>query len=241
MSQAPRKPSETKDPGSIEHVEHWVFDLDNTLYPSETGVFMQVSERITRFVARALALDHADAEQVRRDYFRTHGSTLLGLMTHHATDPEDYLSFVHDIDLEMMQSNPELDAALGRLSGRKVIFTSANRNHTERVLARLGIRHHFELLFSIENSDYLPKPHSAIYLQMTAECGVEPSRAAMFDDSARNLIPASEIGMVTVWVPNESDFSHHGADLKHIDFVVDDLAAWLDHAAQLRGEPTPSG
>ena len=241
MSQAPRKLSETIDPTSIEHVEHWVFDLDNTLYPVETGVFIQVSERITRFVAQALALEHADAEQVRRDYFRTHGSTLRGLMTHHATDPDEYLAFVHDIDLEMMQANPELNAALGRLNGRKVIFTSANQNHAERVLARLGVRRHFELLFSIENSNYVPKPHSAVYLQMIAECAVEPSRAAMFEDSARNLIPASEIGMVTVWVPNETDFSHHGADHEHIDFIVDDLAAWLDHAAQPKEGPTPSG
>ena len=202
---------------------------------------MQVSERITKFVARALALEHRDAAQVRRDYFHTHGSTLRGLMTHHATDPEDYLAYVHDIDLEMMQANPELDAALGRLNGRKVIFTSANRNHAERVLARLGLRRHFEQLFSIENSDYVPKPHTEVYLQMIADCAVEPSRAAMFEDSARNLIPASEIGMVTVWVPNETDFSHHGADLENIDFVVDDLAAWLGHAAQLKGDPMTRG
>ena len=144
---------------SIAHVDNWVFDLDNTLYSAKTELFLQVSDRITEFVAIALNVESGRAERLRREYFHKHGSTLRGMMINHATDPDHYLDFVHNIDVSAILPNTELDAALGAIRGRKMIFTSANRAHAERILACLGIRDHFEHLFSIESSDYVPKPH----------------------------------------------------------------------------------
>ena len=234
MRDSRKKGPENNEFSGVTHVEDWVFDLDNTLYSAKTELFKQVSERITKFVATALDLEMVAAERVRRDYFRHHGSTLRGMMTNHATDPEHYLAFVHDIDVTVIEHNTALDAALGALTGRKLIFTSANRDHAERVLNRLGIRHHFEHLFSIESSGYVPKPHRQVYEHMIQTCAVEPRRAAMFEDSARNLEPAAALGMVTVWLPNHTDFSQQGADGDHIDFFVDDLAAWLGSVGRHR-------
>ena len=107
------------------------------------------------------------------------------------------------------------------------MFTSANRAHANRILGRLGIAEHFEQVFSIENSDYVPKPFRPVYDLMIETCAVHPHQAAMFEDSARNLAPAAALGMVTVWLPNHTDFSREGADGGHIDFVVEDLADWL--------------
>ena len=235
------KSAENNDFSGIPHVDNWVFDLDNTLYSAETELFKQVSNRITKFVAVALDLKMVAAERLRRDYFRSHGSTLRGMMTNHATNPEQYLAFVHDIDVSAIQPNDALDTALGALSGRKFIFTSANQAHAERILERLGIRRHFEHLFSIESSDYVPKPHRQVYERMIQTCAVEPRRAAMFEDSARNLEPAAALGMVTVWLPNNTEFSQQGADGNHIDFVVEDLSAWLNSVGQHRRQALGGG
>lgn len=226
---------------SIAHVDNWVFDLDNTLYSAETELFLQVSDRITEFVAIALKVESGRAERLRREYFHKHGSTLRGMMTNHATDPDHYLDFVHDIDVSAILPNTELDAALGAIRGRKMIFTSANRAHAERILACLGIRDHFEHLFSIESSDYVPKPHRQVYERMIDTCSVDPGRAAMFEDSARNLEPAAALGMVTIWLPNHTDFSQRGGDGDHIDFIVEDLAAWLNAVGQQRRDAIGRG
>ena len=217
-----------------------MFDLDNTLYTAETNLFRQVSRRITEFVALALDLEQDAATRVRTQYYRAHGSTLRGMMENHATDPDHYLDFVHDIDVSVIGPSAELDTALTALTGRKLIFTSANRAHAERVLAQLGIQQHFEQLFSIESSNYVPKPHGSVYDQMIDACAVAPQAAAMFEDSARNLAPAAALGMVTVWLPNFTEFSQEGADGDHIDFVVEDLPDWLTAVGSAR-ETTPAG
>ena len=234
MPKSPQNPQETSDFSQLNGVEHWVFDLDNTLYPAETELFKQVSSRITEFVALALGLEPNAATHIRRKYYLAHGSTLRGMMENHATDPNHYLDFVHDIDVSVIAPSTKLDAALTALDGQKLIFTSANRDHAERVLSQLGIRHHFEQMFSIESSNYVPKPHRPVYDLMVETCAVVPQRAAMFEDSARNLAPAAALGMVTVWLPNYTDFSQEGADGDHIDFVVEDLPDWLSAVGNTR-------
>ena len=208
-------------------VETWIFDLDNTLYPASCNLFDQVDARMGAFIQDLLSLPPVEARRVQKQYFREHGTTLRGLMDFHDVDPEDFLHFVHDIDFSVVPAAPELDAALSRLKGRKLVYTNATVPYSERVLGRLGITHHIEAIFDIVAADYRPKPEPDSYHQLIAEHGIDPSRAVLVEDIARNLAPAAALGMTTVWVPNETDWSHDGAEDGHVHHVAEDLAAWL--------------
>ena len=222
----------TFDPG---RVEAWIFDLDNTLYPASCNLFAQVDARMGAFIQDLLSLGPGEAREVQKRYFREHGTTLRGLMDHHQVDPEAFLAYVHDIDFSVIPEAPGLEAALARLAGRKLVFTNATVPYAEQVLARLGIAHHIEAIFDIVAAGYRPKPEPASYHQLIGEHGIDPRRAVLVEDIARNLAPAAALGMTTVWVPNPSDWSHNGAGDGHVHHVVEDLAAWL---ADLPGAPT---
>ena len=208
-------------------VEAWIFDLDNTLYPASCNLFSQVDARMSAFIQELLSLGPDEARRVQKRYFREHGTTLRGLMTHHRVDPEAFLAFVHDIDFSVIPCAPDLDAALSRLAGRKLVFTNATVPYAERVLARLGIGRHIEAIFDIVAADFRPKPEPESYRQLIAAHGIDPRRAVLVEDIARNLTPAAALGMTTVWVPNDTDWSHHGAEDGHVHHVAEDLTAWL--------------
>ncbi len=211
----------------LDHVEVWVFDLDNTLYPARYNLFAQVDQRMSAFIADYLGLDLDEARRVQKALFREHGSTLRGLMTAHGMEPNGFLEYVHDVDVAAVPPDTGLDAALGKLEGRKLIFTSASLRHAERVTARLGIAHHFEDIFHIAAADHVPKPHPATYRRFIERYRVEPTAAAMFEDIARNLRPAAALGMTTVWVPGMTEWSHEDSEGDHIHHRTEDLTAWL--------------
>ena len=211
----------------LDHIEVWVFDLDNTLYPARHNLFTQVERRMGEFVASYLGLDLDQARRVQRALFAEHGSTLKGLMTVHGVNPDAFLDYVHDVDVTAVPADAELDAALGKLEGRKLIFTSASLEHAERVTAQLGVGHHFEDIYHIVAADYLPKPHPATYDRFVARYRVDPRAAVMFEDIARNLKPAAVLGMTTVWVPGITQWSRESSDGDHIHHVAADLTAWL--------------
>ncbi len=229
--------SPTEDPKGpdLRHIETWVFDLDNTLYPADGRVFDQVDERMGAFIADFLKVDAQEARRVQKLYYREFGTTLSGLMTVHGMAPKPFLDFVHDIDVSMIEPNTALDAALARLPGRKVIYTNGSVSHAENVLARVGIRRHFSDIFDIVAADYVPKPHRSAYEHIFLHGRVDPTRAIMFEDIARNLEAAHALGLVTVWVrparplPGDADplISDDLADHPHIDHVTDDLAGFL--------------
>ncbi len=210
-----------------EAVETWIFDLDNTLYPASCNLFSQVDARMSAFIQELLSLEPGAARRVQKQFFREHGTTLRGLMDHHQVDPEAFLDYVHDIDFSVIPHAPGLEAALSRLAGRKLVFTNATVPYAERVLGRLGITHHIEAIFDIVAADYRPKPEPDCYHRLIAEHGIDPTRAVLVEDIARNLAPAAALGMTTVWVPNEADWSHDGAKDGHVHHVAEDLAAWL--------------
>ena len=135
-----------------------MFDLDNTLYPAACRLFDQVDARIVQFIVEKLALDAKQARVLQKRYFKEHGTTLSGLMKLHDTDPDEYLDYVHDIDRSAIQPSRELDEALGRLDGRKVIFTNGSADHAQKVMSRLEVGHHFDVVFDIAAANYLPKP-----------------------------------------------------------------------------------
>lgn len=207
--------------------EAWVFDLDNTLYPPRSALFAQIDERMRGFIATALGLDLDAAYALQKRYFREYGTSLRGLMERHGVDPRPFLDHVHAIDLSPIDPDPLLDAALGRLPGRKLIFTNASVRHAERVLERLGIAAHFEAIFDVEAAGFYPKPVPAIYEKLVRQCALEPSRSVMVDDIARNLQPAAALGMTTVWLRNDTEHGLHGADGDYIHHVIDDVTAWL--------------
>jgi putative hydrolase of the HAD superfamily len=221
---------------SVDHVTDWIFDLDNTLYPARCNLFAQVDRRIGLFIESLLGLEQAGARELQKRYFREHGTTLRGLMTHHGVDPRAFLDFVHEIDLAPVPPSPALDAALAALPGRKFIFTNGSVAHADRVMGRLGVAHHFEDVFDIVAAEYLPKPDPATYRSLIARHGIDPARAAMIEDLPRNLRPAAALGMTTVLVLTGEEWEAMDEAGDHIHHVTDDLVGWLSkHAPAAQG------
>ncbi len=211
----------------LAHVEAWIFDLDNTLYPAGCNLFSQVDRRIGEFISRYLGIAVGEARRLQKRFFREHGTTLRGLMTVYGIAPEGFLDFVHDIDLSLVPPSDALAGSLARLPGRKFIFTNASKGHAARVVERLGVAEHFEGVFDIAAADYLPKPDPRPYRRLVEHFGIEPEASVMVEDIARNLAPAAALGMTTVWVPGRDEWSLAGADSAHVHYVAEDLPGWL--------------
>jgi putative hydrolase of the HAD superfamily len=189
------------------HVRSWIFDLDNTLYRADCGIFAQIENRMTDYVARFRGLPRDEARRLQKSLYRAHGTTLNGLMTLHGADPDDYLAYVHDIDLAGLAPDPGLIAAVERLPGRRYIFTNGCRDHAARILSKIGMTHLFDVTWDIRTFGFVPKPAPAAYDCVVAAGKFDPQQAAMFDDIAHNLVAAQALGMTTVWLNTGSDFS----------------------------------
>ena len=213
---------------SPDDVSVWIFDLDNTLYPAACNLFAQVDVRINQYVANHLGLSLDEARVLQKQYFRDHGTTLRGMMTVHGVSPEDYLDYVHDIDVSPIPPNAGLDRALARLPGRKIIFTNGSVRHAANVTGRLGVSHHFDDVFDVAAAGYVPKPDPRPYDMLVERHGIQPETAVMVEDIARNLRPAAELGMTTVWIRTASDWGREDAEGDHIHHVADDLVDWLN-------------
>ena len=213
-------------------VDTWVFDLDNTLYPASCRLFDQIDVKMGNFVAKLLNVEYDEAKRRQKEMFYKYGTTLRGLMTEHGITPDDFLDYVHDIDHSPVPPNQALDDALHALPGRKLIFTNGTVAHAEKVLARIGITHHFEDIFDIVHSDFIPKPEIQPYLKFIGQTGIDPTTSAMFEDIARNLEAPHALGMVLVVSPENKDAEHlnkatGGTAQQHIHHVTDDLAGFL--------------
>jgi putative hydrolase of the HAD superfamily len=217
-------------------VETWVFDLDNTLYPASSGLFPLVQARMNDYICARLGVSMEEAKALRARYFREHGTTMHGLMAVHRVDPHEFMAFVHDVDLSVVPANPALAEALQGLSGRKLIYTNGSVPHAENLLRHLGISHHFDDIFDIVASDFAPKPAMTALRLFVDRFGIEPTRALMIEDMARNLAPAAELGMTTAWVKTGVDWAAIASDADHINYVVDDLAGFLAAAAEAERE-----
>lgn len=223
----------------LSRISDWVFDLDNTLYPADNNLFEQVDRRMGEFIARHFAIGAQEARTIQKRYFHAYGTTLRGLMLHHGMAPEAYLDYVHDIDLSVIGPNRSLDSALGRLEGRKTVFTNGSLKHAEAILDRLGIAGHFTGIFDIAAAEFVPKPDPLCYQKMVRRLVIAPERAALFEDTADNLPPAAALGMTTVLVVPSgtaamASESGQASGEGHIHFVTDDLSAWLESAAKAR-------
>jgi putative hydrolase of the HAD superfamily len=233
MSQFSPSAAPPEMPPDFAHVRDWIFDLDNTLYHADNGVFAQIDRRMTMFVANLLSLDMDQARLIQKQLYRDHGTTLAGLVAVHRIDPEPYLAFVHDLDLSGLHPDPALSLALTRLEGRRFVFTNGCRNHAARILGRLELGHLFHQIWDIRTIGFIPKPGRAAYDAVVSEAGLVPEKTAMFDDIARNLVVPHEMGMTTVWLNCQSDWSRQGPDFPvasagHIDHEIHDLNDFLN-------------
>jgi len=196
----------------FEHVEAWVFDLDNTLYPADCNLFAEIDTRMGEFISERFGVSPEEAQRMRKHYYYTYGTTLAGLMRLHDVPPELFLDYVHDIDLAVVAPAPELGAAIDALPGRKFVFTNGSRKHAEAVIERLGVSGQFEGICDIHALDYIyPKPMPEAYERFASAHRVAPHRAAMFDDLPHNLQTAHALGMTTVLVDGVTDHPEHQA------------------------------
>jgi putative hydrolase of the HAD superfamily len=220
---------------TLSHIETWVFDLDNTLYPSDSDLWPKIDQRITLFLAHLFGLDGMSSRALQKYYYQRYGTTLRGLMEEHAIGPEDFLDFTHDIDRSSLLPNMALATAITVLPGRKLILTNGSREHAMRTAEALGLEKMFEDIFDIAAADFVPKPAAATYERFFERHVVDPARAVMFEDLARNLIIPHERGMTTVLVvPKPGQMDHRDAFEitsevvpPHIDFVTNDLTRFL--------------
>jgi putative hydrolase of the HAD superfamily len=213
---------------ALRHIDTWIFDLDNTLYPASADLFSHIDRRMGAFIADLLACDAEEAHRIQKGYYRAHGTTLRGLMDAHDIDPREFLAFVHDVPMDAIVHDARLVAAIAGLPGRKLVFTNGDRDYAERVLMRLGLGESFEAIHDIHACGYLPKPDPRAYASLADALAIDPARALFADDIARNLAPAKAIGMTTLWIDNGSDGGRHDALPHAIDYTTGELGDWLD-------------
>jgi putative hydrolase of the HAD superfamily len=207
----------------LSHVSAWVFDMDDTLYPREQGLMQLVQTRINAYVVEAVGLDPASARVLQRQFLDEHGTTLAGLMANYTIDPAHFLHDVHDVPMDSLEPNPRLVEQLMRLPGRRLVFTNGARDYADRVLDRLGVAGCFDGVFTIEDADLTPKPAPSTFRHFIERYGLDPQRAAFFEDTPRNLEPAKALGMTTVLIGDG-----HGRPLgDHIDHIAPDLLDFL--------------
>jgi len=211
----------------LSHIDTWIFDLDNTLYPARSNLFAQIDVRMGRYISELLGVDAAAARVVQKNYFHSHGMTLRGLMDEHGVDPHHFLDFVHDIDVSVVAYDARLVAAIAALPGRKLVFTNADMPYAARVLDRLGLAEAFEIVHDIHATGYRPKPDPRAYAGLCDAYAINPARALFAEDMARNLPPAHAIGMTTVWVNNGSEQGPPADLADAIDFEIADIGEWL--------------
>jgi putative hydrolase of the HAD superfamily len=226
---------------SFAHVETWVFDLDNTLYPHHLNLWQQVDTRIRDYISTFLKVAHEDAFRIQKDYYKRYGTSMRGLMIEHGMRPDDFLDYVHQIDHSPIEPNPQLGAALARLAGRKLILTNGTKQHADAVMRRLAVHEHFEDVFDIVAAALEPKPLAQTYDRFLARHGVDPRTSAMFEDLARNLAVPHALGMTTVLVVPEATrevfregWELEGRNAPHVDHVTDDLVGFLQAIASAR-------
>ncbi len=182
-----------------------LFDLDNTLYTEESGIFDLIDQRMNEWLISNLKVSPEEVNHFRNHYFMKYGTTLRGLMLHHDVKPHDFLHYVHDVPVgEFLSADEELRRMLGRIQMRKIIFTNSDERHANRILTTLGIRDLFEKIFDIEAMHFIPKPNPEPYRLALDYLKTEPSECLLIDDMERNLKPAKELGMQTILIGNGS-------------------------------------
>lgn len=232
-------------PSDLSHIRHWIFDLDNTLYRADVEFFSQIDNKITDYVSRYLALQPIKARELQKEYLAEYGTSLSGLMAVHDMDPAEFLDYVHDVDLTALEPDPALRTAIENLPGKKWIFTNGSRGHAKNIATHLNLFDLFDGHFGIDDVDYIPKPKRSPFIKFCDFFEVDPEKAIFFEDSVRNLEVPKHMGMTTVLVASDADWSHEPEDVrpagqttkaKWVDYMTDDLPGWLAENGVLKSD-----
>ena len=224
---------------NLSDIKNWVFDLDNTLYSPEEDIFSQIDKRMTEFIISKFNVNEEEAFNIQKKYFLEYGTTLSGLMKRENIDPDEFLEFVHDINLEILKPNKELSKIIKNLPGDKFIFTNGSKKHAENVLKQLEMNGIFDDIFDIKESNFIPKPNINAYLNFIDKTKIEPDVSIMFEDIGRNLEAAKKLGMKTVLIKRNvpmrndkfktKDFKSLWEDYDFADCITDDLVKFFNN------------
>ena len=210
-------------------INTWIFDLDNTLYSADSGIFQQVHKLMGEFISKNLKMDMVEAKKLQSKYYKQHGTTLRGLMDNHGVEPDYFLDEVHKLDYSIVGPNEILNKELEKIQGRKIIYTNANKKHVVDVLERINLANFFDEIFDIKMANYIPKPEIRPYEQIVDIFNINPSSSAMFDDIAKNLVPAKKVGFTPVWV--DAGYENFSDDIQaskdYLDYSTRNLSSFL--------------
>ncbi len=208
-------------------IKFWLFDLDNTLYSGATKVFDQVDKKMTKFISDKLKISSHEARKIQKNYFQEYNTTLNGMIKNHKIDADEFLEFVHDVDLSFLKKDKLLEKEIKKLKGKKIIFTNGSKEHAKNVTKKLGLDKLFDGIFDIRDCGFIPKPSREPYEKIIENYKIEPQYCIFFEDIARNLKPAKELGMKTVWIVNEEPWAAKFSDAKFINYKTKNLANFL--------------
>ena len=204
-----------------------IFDLDNTLYSGKTKVFEQVDKKMSKYISNKLNISIAEAKKIQKNYFHEYNTTLNGMIKNHKISADEFLEFVHDIDIDFLQKDPDLAKEIEKLEGKKIIFTNGSKKHAINVTKRIGIDQYFDDIFDIVNANFIPKPAMESYKKLVEKHKIDPKLCVLVEDIARNLKPAYEMGMKTIWIENNEPWAKKFSDSDFINYKTNNLSEFL--------------
>ena len=217
--------------------QNWIFDLDNTMYDINLGLFKKISNRITDFIMSKYSLDIDQAKNIQKEYYLKYGLTLRGLIVEKKLEPEEFLDYVHDVEHPELEKNDQLISKIRLLEGKKIIFTNATSNHAKKILKILELEHDFDQIIDIKDLEYIPKPDKRSYKKLLECLNLNKEnldKTIFFEDTVKNLIPAKELGITTVWMKNSINEKDFMKNCNFIDYSFNNLNEFLD-TIKMRG------
>ncbi len=212
---------------SLKSIKYWIFDLDNTLYSGKTKVFEQVDKKMSKYISDKLNIGIGEARKIQKNYFHEYNTTLNGMIKNHKINANEFLDFVHDINIDFLKKDKKLAYELEKLEGKKIIFTNGSRKHALNVTSKIGINQYFDGIFDIVDSDFIPKPSMEPYKKLVEKHKIDPKLSVLVEDIARNLKPAYEMGMKTVWIENDEPWSKEFSDSNFVNYKTNNLSEFL--------------
>jgi len=211
----------------LQAIKCWIFDLDNTLYSGKTRVFEQVDKKMSKYISEKLNVNIVEAKEIQKNYFYEYNTTLNGMINNHKIDANEFLEFVHDVDIDFLKKDSLLNEELMKLDGKKIIFTNSSRKHAMNVIRKIGIDQHFDDIFDIVDSEFVPKPDIVSYKKLVEKHKIDPKLCVFIEDIARNLKPAYEMGMKTIWIENDEPWARKFSDSGFVNYKTNNLPEFL--------------
>ena len=211
----------------LQAIKCWIFDLDNTLYSGKTRVFEQVDKKMSKYISEKLNVNIVEAKEIQKNYFYEYNTTLNGMINNHKIDANEFLEFVHDVNIDFLKKDSLLNEELMKLDGKKIIFTNSSRKHAMNVIRKIGIDQHFDDIFDIVDSEFVPKPDIVSYKKLVEKHKIDPKLCVFIEDIARNLKPAYEMGMKTIWIENDEPWARKFSNSDFINYKTNNLPEFL--------------